>query len=222
MHLAMSSTWTRLSRRIALASFWALASCTAQTQDNFTNPPPGPPTSCTQVSALPGCGGGSLSYACASGRPDDGDANLVCDRGTAGVSSGSVSYCCAPYGQWASECAPAPALSGCGAQSLAFSCTGETSPDQVDPSLVCSSSLPGDGGGKDYCCVSFDQSSGICRCTSFDEGAGTCGAAASTSCSSGAIGFDCAGAHTPTEVNPLLACTVPEGGATGSYCCQTP
>lgn len=221
MRIATSAR-IHVSRSASLALLFALAGCNAQTQDNFTNPPPGPPSTCTSIAALAGCAAGSVSYSCTSDRPDDGDTDLVCDQGVPGAGSGVVLYCCAPYAQWASECQPAADVPGCGAQSLGFSCTGSTSPDQVDTSLVCSSSLGGDGGATSYCCVSFDQSSGVCRCSSFDEGSGMCGVTASAACSSGAIGFDCAGAHTPSEVNALLECSVPDGGATGTYCCQTP
>jgi hypothetical protein len=210
----------------SVAGLVGLTGCTAATQDNFTNPPPGPPPSCTQVPALSGCTEGALSYSCTKDRPDDGDTNLVCDEGAPGVGfEGGVPtlYCCVPYGQWASECSPSTHVPGCGAESLGFSCSGQTSPDQVDTSLVCSQALQGDGGVKDYCCVSFNQSSGVCRCSSFDEDAGLCGATDTVAaCSGGTIGFTCAGAHTPTEVNPLLACTSPDRGSDSAYCCQTP
>jgi len=222
MRLETSSNRIHVSRSASFAVLFALAACTAQTQDNFTNPPPGPPSTCTSVTALAGCGAGSVSYSCTSARPDDGDTNLICDQGVPGAGSGEVLYCCAPYAQWASECEPATGVAGCGTQSLGFSCAGSTSPDQADTSLVCSSSVAGDGGATDYCCVSFDQSAAICRCSSFDEGSAMCGVAASQDCARGGIGFDCAGAHTPSEVNPLLECTTPDGGASGSYCCQTP
>jgi hypothetical protein len=49
-----------------------------------------------------------------------------------------------------------------------------------------------------------------------------CGSGRGTSCASGAIGFDCAPDHMPSEVNALLDCATPDGGAPGSYCCRTP
>jgi hypothetical protein len=212
----------------SLVALSALGACTTETQDNFTNPPPGPPATCTPVPALEGCTAGSVSYSCSSDRPDHGDTNLVCDDGTPGIgggdsgTSGTTLYCCAPYGQWATECTPA-SVAGCGAQSIGFSCAGETSPDQADTSLVCSLALKGDGGASEYCCVSFPQSSGVCRCSSFDDDAGTCGVAP-TGCSGAAIGFTCAAGHTPDELNPLLACdgNGPDGGTGGGYCCETP
>jgi hypothetical protein len=220
MRMNPQSTFARL----ALAWFLALAGCTAGTSDNFTNPPPGPPATCSPVEALTGCVGGGLSFSCTYGRPDDGDTNLVCDLGTPGISgpgdggSGTVLYCCAEYGQWASECTTA-AVPGCAAQSIGFACTGETSPDEVDPYLVCSGALAGSDGATDYCCAPFDPSSALCRCGSFDEDAGLCGGSAlATGCTGTAIGFTCAGAHTPAEVNPVLDCE----GDGGVYCCRTP
>ncbi len=148
-------------------------------------------------------------------------ANLVCDRRDPRRRRHARFYCCAPYGQWATECVPVPKVPGCGAQSFGFACTGASSPDQVDPSLVCSQAIAGAAGAKDYCCVSADQTSPVCRCASFDDDAGACGGASST-CVGASIGFLCVGAHTPAELNALLSCDVPAGGAGGSFCCQTP
>ena len=78
---------------VAIALGLAVAACTTQTKDNFTNPPPGPPSSCTQVTALEGCTAGSLSFSCTSDRPDDGDTDLVCDDGAPGVAGATV-FCC--------------------------------------------------------------------------------------------------------------------------------
>jgi hypothetical protein len=199
----------------------ALGGCTTSTQDNFTNPPPGPPATCAPIATLTGCSAGSISYSCTSDRPDDGDTSLVCDDGTPGVGGSETLFCCAPYGQWATECVPATRVPGCGAQSLGFACAGESSPDQVDPSLVCSRAIAGDAGARDFCCVSVDQSSAICRCSSFDPDAGTCGSALS-SCAGAAIGFDCAAGHDPTDLNAVLACAAPDGGSAGAFCCETP
>jgi hypothetical protein len=212
-----------------------LAGCTSSTTDNFTNPPPGPPSTCTPVAALAGCAEGGFSYSCTSDRPDDGDPDFVCDPGVAGI-GGTTSYCCARYGQWASDCAPAT-VPGCGVSALGFSCTGLTTPDEADPYLVCSGALPaGDAGATaEYCCVLFDSSPSLCQCASFDGNSGLCGVAASaTGCSGAAIGFTCVPGHSPVEVNPLLECAMPggDGGSTlasdggphggASYCCGSP
>jgi hypothetical protein len=213
------------SRKYALGAvaLLTLIGCTTQTQDDFTSSPPGPPASCTAIDALPGCGAGSVSYACAGDRPDDGDTNLVCDDGVPGPGEDGAAttlYCCAPYGQWASECVPATDVPGCGAESLGFSCSGAVTPDQVDTSIVCSGALAGDGGTHDYCCVPFEQSAATCRCSTFDVDAGLCGSTTAGPCGT-EIGFDCAPGHTPVEVNPLLECPVSDAGA-GAYCCKTP
>jgi hypothetical protein len=219
------SNFALRAARIAspFALLFALAGCTTSTQDNFTNPPPGPPSTCAQVTALPGCTAGSLSYSCTRDRPDDGDTNLVCDDGAPGPgedSGAATLFCCAPYGQWATECTPAT-VDGCGAESFGFACTGGTSPDRADTSLICSGALAGDGGASDYCCVSFDQSSGVCRCASYEPESATCGVTP-TACGGAAIGVTCAPSHTPGEVNPLFECTGPDAGAEGTYCCETP
>ena len=73
-----------LSVAVALLLALGLAACTSQTDDNFENPPPGPPASCTVDPAVAGCSGGSVGYVCAGDRPDDGDTNLVCSDGTPG------------------------------------------------------------------------------------------------------------------------------------------
>jgi hypothetical protein len=206
----------------ALAAFEiALGGCTTSTQDNFTNPPPGPPSTCAQVAVLTGCSAGSISYSCTSDRPDDGDTNLVCDDGAPGVGGSATLYCCAPYGQWATECVPATRIPGCGARSFGFACAGESSPDQADPSLVCSQAIEGDAGTRDFCCVSADPSSGVCRCSSFGDDAGACGFAPS-GCPGATIGFDCAAGHDPTELNAALACAAPDGGSVGAFCCEMP
>jgi hypothetical protein len=206
---------------VAAVASIAIAACTTSTEDNFTNPPPGPPASCTAIPAQAGCIEGALSFSCASDRPDDGDSDLVCDRGSPGLGAATV-YCCAPYGQWATLCTPNPTVPGCGGEALGFSCAGPATPDEVDPSLVCSGAIAADGGGADYCCVSADQAAPFCRCASFDEDAGLCGAGAESTCAGGSIGFTCTGGHTPVEVNPILHCARPDGGAAGAFCCETP
>jgi hypothetical protein len=239
-----------MNRDTALLLFSALAglaACTSQTTDNFTNPPSGPPSTCAPITAFAACGAGGVSYSCSSDRPDDGDSDLVCDQGTPGA-GGTTSYCCAAYGQWASECAPA-VVPGCGARSFGFACRGVTSPDEADPDLVCSAPLsePDGGGEKEYCCVLFDPSPSVCQCASFDDSALLCGVhATETGCPGATVGFNCAPGHSPSEVNPLLACPAPgvdggagtpdagtgpsegsvagpDGGLAGaSYCCSTP
>ncbi len=114
-----------------------LAACTAETNDNFTNPPPGPPATCTANPAVVGCTGGSVGYACAGDRPDDGDTSLVCSDGTPGA-AGMTIYCCAPYGQYWSDCTVDTSIAGCVGDSFGFRCSGPESPDEADAALACS------------------------------------------------------------------------------------
>jgi hypothetical protein len=196
--------------------FVALAACSISTQDNFANPPPGPPATCAPIANLPGCDGGSLAYACTAGRPDDCPAcgsgsaadqgpSLACDRGTSGV--GATLYCCAPFGTYYSECKADPAIAGCGAPSIGFSCAGPTSPADADARLACSAPIANADGTTGYCCSSATVPA-------------TCAADPSVACVGVAIGYTCAGADAPDAGNATLACaiTAASGGAT-SYCC---
>ena len=102
---------------IALAS--ALAACQETTADNFTNPPPGVPATCTEIASLPGCDNGSRSYSCTSDRPDDvgsagGDSQqLACSGGSRGP-DGTMLYCCAPFSTYYTDCALDTTIAGCG------------------------------------------------------------------------------------------------------------
>jgi hypothetical protein len=185
----------------------ALAGCTVKTEDNFPDPPAGPPATCVTVAAIDGCEGGSVSYACTADRPDDGDTNLVCSLGTPGP-NGTTLYCCAPYGQFYSDCTVSTADPGCGANSFGFACSGATTPDQADPSLTCSRGAAS-GAQTPYCCTSGTVTS---TCAP-DPGVSECRGVA--------IGYSCVGPDAPAAANPSLACgrgTSPSAGATG-YCC---
>jgi hypothetical protein len=203
---------------ISILALVAFAGCLESTTDNFDNPPPGPPSTCTQTAQLPGCDNGSLSYACTTGRPDDcpecgeGSAahqgpNLVCDVGTAGV--GTTLYCCAPYATYYSECAPDPAIPGCGASAFGFACTGDTSPSEADAELACSAPIAGSDATR-YCCNSVAIPP-------------TCAADATIACAGVAVGYACAGSTTPSATDPTLTCVAStSGGQTTPYCCTLP
>ena len=199
-----------------LALFLTLVgACSVSTQDNFENPPPGPPATCTPTAQLPGCDGGSKSYACTAGRPDDcpgcgtgsaahQGANLVCDVGTPGV--GATLYCCAPYATYYSECAPDPTIAGCGPSAFGFACTGGTSPSEADPELACSAPIAGPDATR-YCCNSVAIPP-------------TCAADPTVACAGIAAGYTCAGAAAPSAVDPTLACaSAGSSGGMTSYCC---
>jgi len=179
-----------------------LSACTSTTPDNFQNPPAGPPSTCTANAAVAGCSGGSVGYTCAGDRPDDGDTNLVCNDGTPGA-AGMTIYCCAPYGQYWSECTVDTSVAGCAGDSFGFTCSGPESPADADASLACSA---GTASGSDtlYCCNSVVLPP-------------TCAADPTvTGCAGATIGYSCAGGTTPTELLPALACT---SGGSGGFCC---
>ncbi len=185
-----------------------LSACTVSTEDNFPNPPPGPPASCTTIAAIDGCSGGSISYSCTGDRPDDGDANLVCSAGTP-AAAGATLYCCAPYGQFYSECTVSTSVPGCVGSSLGFACSGETAPDEADPSLTCGKGAASDG-KKTYCCTSAAIPPTCAPDPRVSDCAGT------------AIGFSCVGTAAPDETNASLSCVqgAPGTGDATTFCCQ--
>jgi hypothetical protein len=192
---------------VLAAGLAALASCTVSTEDNFTNPPPGPPASCVTATAIDGCSGGSVSYSCTGGRPDEGDTNLVCSVGTPSV-AGATLYCCAPYGQFYSECTVTTTIPGCVGNSLGFACSGATSPDQADSSLTCSKGAVS-GAQKTFCCTSGPIAS-------------TCAPDPMVSdCTGVAIGYSCAGPDAPAGANASVTCgpATPPGPGETSHCC---
>jgi hypothetical protein len=152
-----------------------VAACQVTTTDNFPNPPPGPPASCTPAAALPGCDQGSIAYACTRDRPDDGDANLACSSGTPGA-LGATLYCCAPIAQASTECAPDPAIAGCGGVAIGFACSGAVTPSDADPAIACSADL----GGGTYCCNTAQPIA-------------TCAVDPTVACAGVAAGYRCAG-----------------------------
>lgn len=180
--------------RILLVLF--IAACQVATTDNFENPPPGPPESCTPIAAMPGCDQGSVAYSCAGDRPDDGDSNLVCSRGTPGA-LGATLYCCAPISQYTTQCAPDPTIAGCGGVALGFQCTGGVTPSDADPTIACSADL----GGSAYCCNTAQPIP-------------TCAVDAGVACAGAAVGYSCADGSSP----PLpsgFTCT----SSGSSFCC---
>jgi hypothetical protein len=205
-HLIMISQRARRLLALILLCLGA-AACSSQTNDNFENPPPGPPASCTASSAVVGCEGGSLGYVCTSDRPDDGDTNLVCSDGTPGA-DGVTIYCCAPYGQYWSDCTVDTSVPGCVADSFGFTCSGPEAPGDADASIVCSAGIPS-GSNTVYCCSSAVL-------------VPTCAADPTvTGCSSPAIGYSCEGTASPGDSEMSLACTVGMADGTGATqrCC---
>jgi hypothetical protein len=186
--------------------------CQVSTTDNFQNPPPGPPATCKQIDSLDGCDGGSISYSCTGDRPDDGDADLVCSHGSPGP-LGATLYCCAPYEQAASECAPVD-VAGCGGVAIGFQCAGSVAPNQADPAIACSGPISdaADNGDADYCCNTIALPD-------------TCAADPTVACGGIAAGYTCAGsAFTSGDFTCVIASA--PGSAAGpddtSYCCSPP
>jgi hypothetical protein len=173
-----------------------ITACQVTTADNFENPPPGPPASCMAIAAMPGCDQGSLAYACAGDRPDDGDPDLVCSSGTPGA-LGATLYCCAPISQASTQCAP-DLIAGCGGVALGFHCSGGVTPSEADPTIACSADL----GGGAYCCNTAQPIP-------------TCAVDASVACAGPGVGYSCAtGSSAPLPSG--FACT----GNGSAFCCS--
>ena len=199
--IARSTLWLRVLFALVLAS------CTQQTKDNFQDPPFGPPTSCTMNASVSGCSGGSLGYTCDGGRPDEKDTSLVCSDGMPSA-AGATIYCCAPYGQYYSDCAVDASIPGCVGDAFGFRCAALTSPSEADQFLACNT---GKKSGDDmlYCCNSVTLPP-------------TCAAdAAVEGCAGVAIGYSCVGTDSPNKTNASLACSVPKRAASGATesCC---
>jgi hypothetical protein len=173
-----------------------ICSCQVTTQDNFANPPPGPPATCAQIAAIPGCDQGSIAYSCSNDRPDDGDPNLICSGGTPGA-LGAVLYCCAPFSQASTDCAPDTGIVGCGGVGIGFNCPN-ISPSDADPTIACSAANNGE-----YCCNTAQPIE-------------TCAVDPSVTCSGFGVGYSCADAATPPLPNGFV-CT--QAGS-ASYCCS--
>ena len=175
-----------------------ICSCQVTTQDNFQNPPPGPPDACTQIAAMPGCDQGSVAYSCVDDRPDDGDINLVCSDGTPGA-LGATLYCCAPFSQSNTECAPDLALVGCSGVAIGFSCSGGVSPSDADPTIACSAAQ----NGGEYCCNTAQPIE-------------TCAVDPSVTCTDFGVGYSCADASAP----PLPSGFTCTQAGSASFCCS--
>jgi hypothetical protein len=191
---------------LALLLLLSSGACTSQTTDNFEDPPPGPPAACTPDPAVADCNGGSLGYTCAGDRPDRGDTNLVCSDGEP-AANGMTSYCCAPYGQYWSDCTVDTGIAGCEGSSFGFKCTGPETPSQADASLACSAGVPS-GGDLLYCCNAEVLPPACAPCRA--DGAACVG------CEGAAIPYRCAPVLTPDGLDPSLVCAP---GPSELFCC---
>jgi hypothetical protein len=188
----------------------ALASaCQSNTNDNFENPPPPPPSTCAVDAAVADCAGGSVGYVCTSDRPDHGDTNLVCSDGIPGApgTPPTTLYCCAPYGQYWSDCTVDTTIAGCVGTSFGFRCSGPESPSDADGALACDTGTAS-GGDTLYCCNSAVLPP-------------TCAADTNVRCGGVSIGYSCGGSASPETADAGLACAGVASATAGvsAYCC---
>lgn len=122
----------------------AVAGCTVSS---------GPPAyTCDPDPTVQGCPANADGFSCTGGdTPEQSDSSLYCSDGVPG-NAGSRLYCCVTFSVHVT-CAPDPTVQGCIPSSIGFSCTGGDTPDQGDPSLVCSQGVPGNAGSLLYCCI---------------------------------------------------------------------
>jgi hypothetical protein len=108
----------------------------------------------------------------------------------------------------AAGCAQDSSVVGCGSPSTGYSCGNGESPDQSDPSLVCSVGTVSGDGLTLYCCIQFTSSS--CSADPSVQG-----------CVGDSFGFSCTGTDTPDEADSSLTCSSSTPGANGAllYCC---
>jgi hypothetical protein len=108
-------------------------------------------------------------------------------------------------------CARDVSVGGCVAGAQGYSCSGVSSPDQINGNLSCSDGTFS-GGETLYCCVDVTFVSD------------TCSAAPSVvDCNGIGIGFSCTGTSRPEQSDSSLACStgVPGAGGSTSYCCAS-
>jgi hypothetical protein len=100
-----------------------------------------------------GCPANADGFSCTGGdTPEQSNSSLYCSDGVQG-NAGSLLYCCVTFSVQQITCAPDPTVQGCISSSIGFSCTGGDTPEQGDPSLVCSQGVPGNAGSLLYCCT---------------------------------------------------------------------
>jgi len=112
------------------------------------------------------------------------------------------------------SCSVDPAVQGCVNGSYGFSCTGSSTPETADASLVCSSGTPGSGQLTLYCCLYAAAMSSSC----------TSDASVTTGCQGqgASYGFSCTGADAPDKTFNYLVCgqSAPGPNGTSLYCCN--
>jgi hypothetical protein len=105
------------------------------------------------------------------------------------------------------SCAPDDTVAGCSSNSSGYSCGADDTPDQTDPSLLCSTPTIDSNGDSLYCCIKFVSGS----CAEDSSVAG---------CSGDSFGFSCTSTDTPDEADSSLNCSSPTiSGGEALYCC---
>ena len=106
--------------------------------------------SCAPDASVAGCTGGSYGFSCTSSdTPTAADASLDCSTPASGP-NGTLLYCCVGFAS--SSCTADSTVAGCTGNSFGFSCTSTDTPDQAQPSLVCSTPANGPNDELLYCC----------------------------------------------------------------------
>lgn len=172
--------------------------------------------SCVQDTSVTGCNGASTGYSCTgSVPPDSTDLTLECSVGVPDPTSGSTTdYCCLTGDTFVSgTCEADAAVADCAGGSYGFSCVGTNTPDQTDPTLVCSDGAP-DGSNTDFCCLVMQDSSSSCAPD----------ASVTSRCTApGSFGFKWTSAmDDPMALDPSLTCepgVVDADGASEDFCC---
>lgn len=152
-------------------------------------------------------------YSCSGDRtPDQTDATLACSSGEPFAGGSLLAFCCSATGfPTSSTCSADSSVVGCQAGSYGFSCTGQTRPESVDSTLVCSDGVAS-GSATDFCCIT-GYSSTNCVADSTVQG-----------CQGTTYGFHCTGSTSPSATDPSLTCSAGTPGVANDflYCCETP
>jgi hypothetical protein len=170
------------------------------------------------------CAEGTYGFTCAPGDTDPStqDPNLTACSAPAGTATADL-YCCTysattPGGGGnpipANCSADATVTTACGGTANGYSCDIGTTPEDDDPTRVCSQPTA-DGSSDDFCCYDSGFSTTGGSCTPDDS--------VSDACAEGTYGFSCAAGDTDptTQDSALTSCSVPDTSTNADlYCCS--
>ena len=122
-----------------------------------------------------------------------------------------TAYCCAPYGQYWSDCTVDTSVPGCVGDAFGFRCSGPESPAAADASLACSAGAASGDGDTLYCCDSVVLPPACVACRADGAGCGPGAPCCSGQCGGG-DGATCAPASCGAD-GATCACA-----ANGSLC----